>query len=363
MRLKTFSADTMPEALEQVRAEMGPDAIIISSYRGKRGGFFVRAALDEPALDAQAEQVAAQLHAPQPAIILPDLMLNSQIERQFHDSLVRRIRGEAPLQALKASGFDRAELLSLLRSHRTPDHLAHRLAQAAEQSGLADMTLALASALDGMMRNAPLLTNFPKLLMLLGPPGAGKTSIAGKLAAHARLAGKSVTLVAGDTEGAGAVARLETFANHLGARLALADSPEAFEKAAAHARLAEDRLTIFDMAGFDARSPSARQAMAATASLEEMELAAVVSATWDAEDLAETVQALAGLRTKYLFVTGVDLTRRMGGLLAAVTSGLPLGHITRSAFIAGGLETPSPLSLARCLLKSTSLDPDRGSKS
>ncbi|MBN9571500.1 MAG: AAA family ATPase, partial [Alphaproteobacteria bacterium] len=61
-------------------------------------------------------------------------------------------------------------------------------------------------------------------------------------------------------------------------------------------------------------------------------------------------QLLISLRmTDYdrVIVTGVDLARRLGALLAAATRGVPLAHITRSAFVAGGLETLTPLSLAR----------------
>ncbi len=38
MRLKTFNAPTLAEAMEAVRAEMGDDAIIVSTQRGAEGG-------------------------------------------------------------------------------------------------------------------------------------------------------------------------------------------------------------------------------------------------------------------------------------------------------------------------------------
>ena len=37
MRVRTFTAATMPDAMAQVRAEMGEDAIILSSQRSRRG--------------------------------------------------------------------------------------------------------------------------------------------------------------------------------------------------------------------------------------------------------------------------------------------------------------------------------------
>ena len=59
---------------------------------------------------------------------------------------------------------------------------------------------------------------------------------------------------------------------------------------------------------------------------------------------------LGDLGAKRLIVTGLDLTRRAGALIAAATQGLALAHVSRSPFIAGGLESPTSLSLARLLL-------------
>jgi flagellar biosynthesis protein FlhF len=79
----------------------------------------------------------------------------------------------------------------------------------------------------------------------------------------------------------------------------------------------------------------------------------------DAEEISETVSALKTAGAHRLIITCADLARRMGALLSAATRGLPLAHVTRSPFVAGGLETLTPLSLARLLLQSN--NPDRGS--
>src|SRR3569833_2390784 len=103
----------------------------------------------------------------------------------------------------------RAELLGALNKHRLPEGLAHALAEAAAKAQLTDMTLALAAALDRRMRPYPIDFNAANAILLVGPNGAGKTAVAAKIAAHARLAGRRTTLVASDSAGAGAVARLE----------------------------------------------------------------------------------------------------------------------------------------------------------
>src|SRR5262249_17507864 len=137
------------------------------------------------------------------------------------DGLLRRLRGGEKKSRL---AFDRAELLAALNRHRLPDGLGHALAEAAAKAQLTDMTLALASALDKRLHTAPIDMDAATAFLLVGPNGAGKPAVAAKSAAHARLAGRRTTLIANDSAGAGAVARLETFARHLDSAIATADS-------------------------------------------------------------------------------------------------------------------------------------------
>ncbi|HSZ11869.1 MAG TPA: hypothetical protein VK759_06830 [Rhizomicrobium sp.] len=352
MKLKTFIAKNMQEALASVRAELGPEAIIVSRQRTKNGGMMVRAAIEEPEAEANAEETAEALAAPQTQEPQP---LN--FEDAHRASIARRLRGEVTEKKNVSRNFNRAELLAILHGHRAPETLSHVVAQAAEKCGLPDMTLALAAAFDTRMKSAPL--DFTKLkgVLLAGVNGAGKTAVAAKIAAHARLVSRDVTLIAADAEGAGAVARLETFADHLSAKIVVADTAEALAKAFGEA-LSKNHVAIADTAGFDPRNPKARTAFAALATIDGLETIGVAAATSDAEDTGETVAALRAAGATRLIVTCLDMTRRFGALASAVAQGIPLAHITRSPFIAGGLETLTPLSLSRLLIEARA-NPDR----
>ena len=334
MQLRTFLAKDMREALASVRADMGPDAVIIASEKSKNGGVMVRAALDSAEPEAQA--------APEPAE--PSTDFNTQ----YHDSLLRRLRGGAS-EKTNSLSFDRAELLTALARHRLPDGVAHALAEAAAKAQLTDMTLALASALDKKMKPWPLDMQAATALLLVGPNGAGKTATAAKIAAHARLAGRRTTLVASDSAGAGAVARLETFAKHLDSAVTITESAAELSKLVSEC-LSKKTFVIVDTAGFDPRDAKARTAFAALGQIGKLETIGVVSALSDAEEVREMVEALGVLGAKRLIVTGLDLAKRAGALVAAATQSIPLAHATRSPFIAGGLESPTSLSLARLLL-------------
>jgi flagellar biosynthesis protein FlhF len=193
---------------------------------------------------------------------------------------------------------------------------------------------------------------------LCGPPGAGKTATAAKIAAHARLSGRAVHLIAADAAGAGAVARLETFASHLSAEIFVAENASTLEKRVADS-ISQAALAIVDTAGFDPRHAKSRTAFSALARIENLQTLAVMSATGDAEETTEMARALVTLGATRMVVTCLDLARRAGALLAAATQGAPLAHVSRSPFVAGGLETLTPLSLARLLIETERAD--RGS--
>jgi flagellar biosynthesis protein FlhF len=340
MQLRTFLADDMRAALRDVRSAMGPDAVIVASQRAKGGGVIVRAALDEPDTGPESE----------PASAVPQESTGSaDFELVFHNTLIRRLR-DKNAQIPGRRPFDRAELLCAFARHRLPDALAHELAEAAANSGLSDMTLAVAAAIGARMRSTPVDLGTAKAILLMGSNGAGKTAVAAKLAAHAKLADREVLLIAGDVSGAGAVARLKDFADHLGVGILTAESACALANAVA-AATEQGTLAIVDTAGFDPRNPKAAAAFAALSGIESVEAVGVVSALCDSEEMTEITLALAAAGASRLIVTAVDLARRMGALAAAAASDIGTSYVTRSPFVAGGLETLTPLALARLLME------------
>jgi len=338
MQLRTFLAKDMRAALAEVRSEMGPEAVIVASQSAKGGGVMVRAALEEP--EPPLELSREMQPEPEP----------QDIDTAFRQSMIRRLhKKETVLPGRKK--FDRVELLASFTRNRLPENLGHALAEAAAKTGLTDMTLALAAAIDQKMLSAPIDFVHAKAFLMAGPNGAGKTAVAAKLGAHARLAGRLVRLVAHDVTGAGAVARLKDFADHLDAQIVTAES--AFALAAIIENAARDNaLAIIDTAGFDPRQPKAANAIAALAQIEPVEIIGVISCLTDSEEAAEMAAALAKIGATRLVLTAADMTRRFGALAAgAMTPNLAVGFVTRSPFVAGELDILTPLALARLLVE------------
>ncbi|MCX7383748.1 MAG: hypothetical protein NT133_20550 [Alphaproteobacteria bacterium] len=161
MRIKLFTAPGMPEAIAAIRAELGPDAVILGSRR-VRGGIEVTAARDDP--------------EPQPPPLAP-----------------LPPRGDCPL-----------------RAHGTPDHLAARL-----RGGPLPFALSVA------FRFRPLdAAALARPIVFLGPPGAGKTLTVARLATRMVLAGGGPRLLTADTSRACAFEQLAAFATLLDLPLA-----------------------------------------------------------------------------------------------------------------------------------------------
>jgi flagellar biosynthesis protein FlhF len=345
MQLRTFLAKDMKEALTAMRGQMGEDAIIVASETLKDGTVLLR---------ASSEQADGLSHSVAQA---PDRNLGTEtsgsvsrfgaFDTRYRENLIARLRGEAPHGTGRGIAFDSATLSEILHAHRTPPSLAKMLVEIAGQSGLSDMTLALATALDKSMRIDPIGATHRGAILLIGPPGAGKTSVAAKLAAQHCLAGLPVQVAATDLDSAGQVARFETFAECLNLPLMRISAPAMLTDAVAQLRDSQG-LLIADSGGCDPRAALPR-GLVAFLSAGNIDLVGVLSAAGDAEEAAEIAAALVKLGATRLIVTGLDLSRRKGALVAIALSGGTIAHVTSSPYLADGLETLTPMALARML--------------
>jgi len=318
----------MKEALSATRIALGEDALILASKKTSDGSVVVCATLN----GSEA--------APPPANL-------ESFETRYRDNLIARLRVKSGPPPPQPAPFARKDLERQLDSHRVPRSLAQELTDDAEASAFPDLCLALSAALDKRMRMEPVDAAKEAALLLAGPYGAGKTTVAAKFAARGRLLGRDVRLVATDLDSAGQRERLETFAVHLDVNLLAAPTPKLFADAVAEAHETGTFL-IGDMAGFDPRHvPPGILGFTGT---QCAEIVGVVSAATDAEDAGEMAIALARLGAKRLIVTGLDMAHHKGALVSIALSGLAIAHVTHSPYLAQGLDTLSPLKLSRILL-------------
>lgn len=311
MRLKTFTADTLPEAMTAIRAALGAEAVILSTteIRGGGGGVEVVAGLDD-GFDATDEL------------------------------------------AIEQADQDARELGEALQLHRVPEELAERLLFAAGTQRHADEILSLAAAFDSVLRFAPLPGGEAKrgrVVMLMGPPGAGKTATAAKLCALRRVARQRASLITLDLDSAGARDQVRTFAQAL--NLPLHEARDEAALAAAVAACPTDHLVIVDTAGANPFEPAEMTRLARLRGTAEAEGLLVLPAGGDALESAETAEAFAAAGARLMVASRVDAARRLGGLIAALQAGgLSLAGLGVAPSIGSGLTGVNPVSLARLFL-------------
>lgn len=242
-----------------------------------------------------------------------------------------------------------SELDGPLSFHNVPDPLKSNLIRAAAAMDAEDATLALGAALDARLVIDPVSAAPARPIALVGAPGSGKTVTAAKLAAQSVLAGKKVCLVTTDSLRAGAVAQLQAFAEILKVRLHTADSVEALQT------ILDDHPDHTVFVDTPATNPYSRGELGdlydfvKTCNLEPI---LVAPASGDADDFVDLAKIYASLGVRRMIVTRIDTTRRLGGILAAMDAAdLALAQVSITPYVAQGLSTINPLSLARLLIE------------
>lgn len=308
MRLKLYRAPSVAQAMAQIRAELGEEALILSTRRV-----------------AEGVEVSAAL---EPADEPPVLPLQPT--------------PPLPIAPVSMPSVDPARAAALAY-HGAPANLANRL-------GAGPLPEALSAALcwDAL----PLAPSSPPLL-LVGPPGAGKTLTTARLATRLVLAGTQPLVVSTDGKRAGAAEQLAAFTRLLGLTLLVADNPVTLARALR--RRPSDAPVLIDTAGADPFDPAQREEilalLAATQACGPRGCAALVlPAGLDPAEAAELAAAYAALGASHLVATRLDLARRCGSVLAAAEAGpLALAEAGVGPGAADGLVPLTPTLLAGLL--------------
>ncbi len=286
MRLKLYRAISMTEAMASIRADLGPEALILGSRR-IANGIEVSAAL-EPPLEV----------VPEPTL-----------------------RREAALAW-----------------HRVPPPLDRLLAEGSLEAGL-----------ERSLRFAPMpLAPGSEPLLMVGPPGAGKTLAVARLATRLVMAGIAPMVVSADTRRAGATEQLAAFTRLLGLRLVVAGHPLTLGRALA-ARAA-DTPVLIDSPGADPFDPVQQDELAALAVTAGATIALVLPAGLDPDEAGELAAGFSRIGASLLLPTRLDIVGRLGGVLAAAQAGpLALTEAGVGPGAADGLATLTPAFLAERL--------------
>lgn len=348
MRLRTFIAENMAEAIDQIRRELGHDAIIVSSFTNDAGKLEVTAAI-EPASKGVGD-------------------IEATLERSLRDRLSRAIPSSiahAPAsQTYPPIAFDETLIADALDAQAVPQNLRDALVAAAVVVGDDDALSALARALETRFSFEPIPALPQAPVMLVGLPGSGKTVTMAKLAANALIENTPVDLITTDTERAGAAAQAQAYAQLLGLHARPAENIDTLSLLLEENTGRTNTPCFIDTASINPFDPtefaSLKRLVEGARIAAHAEPVLVLSAATDAVLLSEIASNFAELGVRRLIATHVDIARRIGGVLAvADISGLALAQISVTPYLARGLGAMNSVVCARLILGTLKSAPHR----
>ncbi|MET0547459.1 MAG: hypothetical protein ABWZ40_14240 [Caulobacterales bacterium] len=314
MRIRTFTAASMSEAMAMVRREMGTDAIIVSTRNNPRGNVEVRAAIEDSSGQSKVEEAARA--------------------RRHND----------------AARYETFDFLHQLTWHGAPDWFARGVAQAAEALDDLEPAPALAAALDSRLGFSPLPIASETAILLAGASGVGKSAALAKLAARAATADAPVAIICAEGANRASVAASAAFAELAGAEFASAADLQQLSGLSARARAA-GRVIFIDMPGVNPFDPQDALFARRCASAAWAEMVAVLPADLHPQELEDSAHVFSSLGAKRAIITRLDLARRRAGAVAAAAiGGLKLAHLSMGWQISGGLAPATASRIARMIL-------------
>ncbi|MDX2072747.1 MAG: hypothetical protein SFX19_00085 [Alphaproteobacteria bacterium] len=340
MRLRTFTAGSMPEAFALVKEALGEDAIILSTEE-KKDGVHITAAIDA------------------------DSPLPSRGRDGVGASTKNRTKN-APLLTSPLMGEGvRYDVQHALRFHNVPELFISKMSAQLNDAAIASilgkgrmnianenrhfLKLALEQVCGNFFQFDP-MPDAPQRLMIAGSPGIGKTLAIAKLATRYALAKEALVVITTDTHRAGGATQLQSFTDILGIPLAVCADKKSL--ATALKRAGKDTYVLIDTAGCNPYEEDALAELAGMADAAHAKVVLALPAGLDVQETIDLTEAFMALPVAELIATRTDCARRFGGLLAAAAAyKLPFAMESGSASVTDAVSALTAKTLVQHLLK------------
>lgn len=367
MRLKSYFADSVQEAMSKARLELGPDAMLVNSRQTGEdlrdlGSYEVIFGLSQEDVSGTAHEPVARTAPAHSAAASHDLILRELAElrkqvESFGQSVARTSLTRATEQftpelahiygRLLNAGFSAqlAQELTEAVAHRTRSQAdrSHRMIRDHRDVFARDLLHAvLEEEIANRFEVSPSLgqQGEPAAIMFVGPPGAGKTTSLVKLGLQYGLkARRPLHLLSLDTLRIGGCDQLESYARISGAIF----SPlgDAFALEGAVSNLTGKALAHIDTPGFVKADESEMEELGHLVRKLPVQVHLVLPAYCSLSVAKQVWQRFAIFQPTTLIVTHADALETPGSLVEfAIASALPL------SFIGTGQQVPEDIRAA-----------------
>jgi flagellar biosynthesis protein FlhF len=366
MNARTYTGSTIQETLNQIKRDLGPDAVILCTQSVvKRGAFGWTKAQNWEITATMPKMVAS---APRPVMKLAfeqqELPTQMNTRLQQNDSRIEELLEE--VSALKRS----VKLIGTVMSGRTSEN-SGVYAELVEQGVDPETAESLVKAVDydnptsaerrTRVRRAlaeMLIVDTPAELksksrvvsVFVGPTGAGKTTTIAKIAGHAKVRfGKRVALISTDMLRVGGYEQLARYGDLLGIPTYSCNDITALGDLV---KSLDDRdLILIDTPGSAAADFTRLTAMEAFTNSGEARVHLVISASTRSEDVMNIVRKFHRFAPRRVVITKIDESDPKGAFVGDILRNeMPISYLTNGQRVPEDLLTPSTDDLTKYLL-------------
>ena len=360
MNIKSYFSASVEEALGRARRELGDEAMLLQSRKALPEARHLGEYEVVFGLGADARPPGEVSESPVPRHLAGEV---AELKKQL-DAMRRALTRSAfaPAQRLAP---ELTEIYALLAAHDVAPDLARDVVEAAAaRAGCISGPLvrppdaelwprALAAEIEARVRVEPILGRTdtrPRMVALVGPPGAGKTTTLVKLAVNYGLAcRRPVLLISMDTYRIAAAEQLRSYAAILGVGFLL------LETATALAQTIEENqgkeLILIDTPGCALAEVGGSDLAPFLSARDDIDTQLVLSSSMKSADLSRVIDAYEVFRTGRLLFTRLDETTASGSILnETVRTGKPLSFFATGQRIPEDLEAASSRKLTEMIL-------------
>ena len=320
MLIKSYYTKTVPEGLRQVRDDLGDDAIILATETQADGTLKITAALEHASYSTKNKP---------PSTADPN---------------------QGSMFTTESDIFEM--ILSAFEFHKVPAEIGDHILNVTAHYDTSDPLLSLASALNASLSFNPIKISplAKKPIMLVGPPGAGKTITTAKLAARHILEQKPAVVITMDTLRAAGIHQLKTYTDLMRIELKVANSPrELYGIINNQDPATPTYIDTWGVRPFDQRETDNLRAFIDAANAEPI---LTLAAGGDQMESIDIARAFRAIKVRRFLATKFDMTRHLGSIIA-IADGAELSFTEAgvSPHIAEGLDPITPIYLANTILK------------